>query len=112
MEFTYEKNKDSIIYHLTGNLIGEYDGIAIVESVNDKIGDGHKNFIMNMKDLQHINSTGLGVLITILTKARKIDGDVVLSQPSSFISNLLIITKLNSIFKVYNELEEAKKAFA
>lgn len=112
MEFTYEKNNNSIIYHLTGNLIGEYDGIAIVESVNDKIGDGHKNFIMDMKDLQHINSTGLGVLITILTKARKIDGDVILSQPSSFISNLLIITKLNSIFKVYNNLEEAKTAFA
>lgn len=112
MEFTYEKNNNSIIYRLTGNLIGEYDGIAIVESVNDKIGDGHKNFIMNMKDLQHINSTGLGVLITILTKARKIGGDVVLSQPSSFISNLLIITKLNSIFKVYNDLEEAKTAFA
>jgi anti-sigma B factor antagonist len=112
MEFTYEKNNNSIIYHLTGNLIGEYDGIAIVESVNDKIGDGHKNFIMNMKDLQHINSTGLGVLITILTKARKIGGDVVLSHPSTFISNLLIITKLNSIFKVYNDLEEAKTAFA
>lgn len=112
MEFTYEKNEKSIIYHLTGNLIGEYDGIALVESVNDKIGDEHKNFIMDMKDLQHINSTGLGVLITILTKARKIGGDVVLSEPSAFISNLLIITKLNSIFKVYNSLEEAKIAFA
>jgi anti-sigma B factor antagonist len=54
-----------------------------------------------------INSSGIGVFITLLTKARKKEGDVVIVNPSSYISNLLMITKLNSIFQIFDSTNEA-----
>ncbi|MCB0494437.1 MAG: STAS domain-containing protein, partial [Cyclobacteriaceae bacterium] len=59
----------------------------------------------------HINSSGLGVLITLLTKARKVGGEVVLANPSAYIKNLLLITKLNTIFKIHPNQEKALEAY-
>ncbi len=49
-----------------------------------------------------MNSSGIGVLITILTKFRNKGGEVVLVSPSEQIKKLLIITKLNAIFLIVN----------
>lgn len=107
MEFSTSKAGKVVIYHLSGNLIGETDGIPITESFSEKIEEGARQFVIDLSELQHINSSGLGVLITLLTKARKIGGEVTLANPSSFIKNLLIITKLNTIFKIYPTQDEA-----
>jgi anti-sigma B factor antagonist len=57
-----------------------------------------------------MNSTGLNVLLMILTKARKSGGEAVLCNLSANISSLLSVTKLNSVFTVYNSLDEAELA--
>ncbi|MEZ4774239.1 MAG: STAS domain-containing protein [Bacteroidia bacterium] len=111
MEFKTTTSDQVVIYHLKGNLIGETDGIPLTESFSEYIENGARNFVINLQHLQHINSSGLGVLITLLTKARKIGGEVSLANPSSFIQNLLIITKLNTIFKIHPTEEDAVKAF-
>lgn len=108
MNFTYKQAGIQVgIFNLQGNLIGEKDGIPITESFAEKLEEGARYFVINLESLQHINSAGLGVLITLLTKARKHDGEVVLANPSSYIQNLLVITKLNSIFKIYDDSESA-----
>jgi anti-sigma B factor antagonist len=53
-----------------------------------------------------MNSSGIGVLITLLTKFRNHEGEMVLIKPSETIRKLLIITKLNKIFSI-NETREA-----
>jgi len=112
MEFTIStSDKHIVIYHLDGNLIGETDGLAMTESLNEKLEEGFKQIIINLSDLQHINSSGLGVLITLLTKARKVGGEVVLANPSTYIQNLLLITKLNTIFQIHTSTEEAIEAY-
>ncbi|MCI4667406.1 MAG: STAS domain-containing protein [Bacteroidia bacterium] len=108
MNFTYkEEAPQTGTYNLNGNLIGEKDGLPITESFAEKLEEGVRYFVINLEKLQHINSAGLGVLITLLTKARKNDGEVVLANPSSYIQNLLVITKLNSIFKIFDDTETA-----
>ena len=108
MNFQYKNASSQVgIYNLNGNLIGEKDGIPITESFAEKLDEGVRYFVIDLKKLQHINSAGLGVLITLLTKARKNDGEVVLANPSSYIQNLLVITKLNSIFKIFDDTESA-----
>ncbi len=108
MEFTYKQMSPQVgIYNLQGNLIGEQDGIDITESFSEKLEEGSRQFVIDLSHLQHINSSGLGVMITLLTKARKLGGEVVLSNPSNYIQNLLVITKLNSIFKVFDDRESA-----
>jgi anti-anti-sigma regulatory factor len=51
------------------------------------------------------------VLITLLTKARKVSGEVLLTNPSEFINNILIITKLNSVFNIFPDTDSALASF-
>ncbi|MEL7532724.1 MAG: STAS domain-containing protein [Bacteroidota bacterium] len=107
MEFSFEKQEEIGVFKLNGNLIGETDGVPITEAFTEHLGNDVKQFVIDLSELQHINSTGLGVLITLLTKARKVGGEVNLANPSQYIKNLLLITKLNTIFKIHDTTEEA-----
>jgi anti-sigma B factor antagonist len=110
MDFDFELAGQVGVFHLTGNLIGEKDGIPLTDSFSKHLDQSVKQFVIDLKDLQHINSTGLGVLITLLTKARKVGGEVVLAQPSQFIRDLLVMTKLNTIFEIHDDRAAAVEA--
>ena len=76
------------------------------------ITDGSVKFVMEMGELKFINSSGLGMLLTSLTKARKAGGDVVLSNINEQLKNLLVMTKLTSIFTTVNGVDEALSTFS
>ncbi|MCH1612689.1 MAG: STAS domain-containing protein, partial [Flavobacteriales bacterium] len=59
-------------------------------------------------DLEYINSSGFNSLLKILTKSRNMGGDTFLCNINSVIETLLITTKLNTIFKVENKIENLK----
>ncbi len=112
MEFTHSFHNQTITYHLKGRLIGEYDGTAITEAVANNIANGDTHFVLNLKELEHVNSIGLGVMVTLLTKARKAGGELALASPSTIINSMLMITKLNTIFKVFSSVEDAENFHA
>lgn len=108
MQYNFQVIKEKIgVFHLEGNLIGESDGMALTDIFNEQMEEGVLNFVMDLTSLQHINSSGLGVLITLLTKARKKSGELLLVNPSDYIRNLMLITRLNSIFSIFSTTEEA-----
>ncbi|MEM7658867.1 MAG: STAS domain-containing protein [Bacteroidota bacterium] len=111
MELSFDKQDNIGILGLSGNLIGEKDGLPISENFSGYLENGTSQFVIDLSDLQLINSTGLGVLITLLTKARKAGGEVVLANPTDYIQNLLLITKLNTIFQIFPSTEEAVASF-
>jgi anti-sigma B factor antagonist len=99
-------NEGYAILSLEGDLIGEEVGQEIIEAVNNLLIDGIKYCAMDISDVRFVNSSGIGVLITVLTKLRNKDGELVLVNPSSHVKKLLIITKLHAIFKITDTLEE------
>lgn len=112
MKYTFAANQNIGLYTLEGNLIGENDGMPLADNFNEQIELGTRFYIVDLSDVKHINSTGLGVLITLLTKARKKDGEMVLVNPSEYIRNLMMITKLNTIFNIYPDKESARLALS
>lgn len=110
MEYSYKEVNGVGVYALKGTLLGETDGMQLAEEVNEHLEDGIKGCVLDISDLKHINSSGLGVFITLLTRTRKKGGELALLNPSEFISNLLMITKLNSIFDIYEDLGNAVDA--
>ena len=76
-----------------------------METINDNI----VFCAIDIEQVRYINSSGIGVLITILTKFRNKDGEVVLIKPSESVEKLLVITKLNSIFTIVPDIEHALK---
>jgi anti-sigma B factor antagonist len=108
-KFEFERVNDTGLYKLSGNLIGESYGMALMDSFSEQTEEGIRHFVLDLSQMEHINSSGLGVLITLLTKVRKKDGEMALVNPSKHVRNLLMITKLNAIFQCFDSLDEAIK---
>ncbi|SIO18828.1 STAS domain-containing protein [Algoriphagus halophilus] len=111
MKLTYTTSKDDLATYLfiKGDLIGDETGPQLVEVVSDAIEDGVKTFVVDLSEVRYISSSGIGLLITMLTKMRNVGGEVYLAAPSEHVKKLLIITKLNNIFTVYDSVEAFKK---
>ncbi|MFW5761851.1 MAG: STAS domain-containing protein [Cyclobacteriaceae bacterium] len=111
MNYTHTVEGNALFIYLKGDLIGENQGPELMELINDHINQGVTNCAVDISEVRFINSSGIGVLITILTKFRNKEGEVVLIKPSEQVKKLLIITKLNSIFQIVDSKEDAKKNF-
>lgn len=107
MNFAQEIKGSTLILRISGDLIGEDNGTQLVSAVNDAVSHKLLTCIIDISDLRYINSSGIGVLITILTKFRNKGGEVYLMNPSESVKKLLVITKLNAIFHVIKSEAEA-----
>jgi anti-sigma B factor antagonist len=109
MNFNQEIKSNTLILHISGDLIGEDNGVQLVEAVKEAISHKVMTCIIDISELRYINSSGIGVLITLLTKFRNKGGEVYLMRPSESVKKLLVITKLNAIFQVIQSEEEIIK---
>ena len=100
-----EKKSNSIWVSLAGKLINEDDGKNMSDQIISEISKTHCNVIINLKDLEYINSSGFNNILKILTNSRNLAGDTVLCNANSLIEKLLITTKLNTIFNVQSDIE-------
>lgn len=111
MEYSHEIINDVLVLRLSGDLIGENHGPELISVINDAINENIIFCAIDISEVRYINSSGIGVLITVLTKFRNKGGEVVLIKPSESVEKLLIITKLNSIFTVVSNLDRAFSEF-
>ena len=111
MEFSYstDKQQDYTVFYLNGDLIDKNQGKEMLVGIEAFIAAGEKKIILNLKDLNYINSSGLNVLIHVLTKTRKANGDTAICCVNKKITELLVITKLDSIFNVCDDEVEAQE---
>jgi anti-sigma B factor antagonist len=107
MEHSYTTLDNILILTLKGDLIGENNGPELVNIVNDTLHDNVNLCAVDLSEVRYMNSSGIGVLITLLTKFRNQEGEMILVKPSEKIEKLLLITKLNNIFSIVESKEEA-----
>ncbi|NJN27606.1 MAG: STAS domain-containing protein [Cyclobacteriaceae bacterium] len=107
MQYSHEIVNNVLVLKLSGDLIGENHGSELISIINDAINEEIVFCAIDINEVRYINSSGIGVLITILTKFRNKGGEVVLIKPSESVEKLLLITKLNSIFFIVPDIEHA-----
>lgn len=109
--FNITPKSDFILLELQGELLDAFTAIEMLEKINELLNEEKqtKNIIIDLHGLNFINSTGLGVLIKVLTKARNTGGEVIITRVEKRVKDLLVITKLNSVFKVVDTLKNAKE---
>ena len=112
MDFQYKFSDQSGVQVITlsGKLLGKEQSEALSNAMDTSISDGNSNFVMDLEKLSYMNSTGLNILISFLTKARNAGGELIITNVPSTINKLLIITKLNNVFHVEETLELAIEA--
>ena len=113
MEFNYKiTNKGTYaIVEMAGNLIDKNQATPLLEEIQSLINKGIHGFIISMEEFRYLNSNGLNVLVNILTKSRKNGGDTTICCVSDKIKELLIITKLNTVFTITEDLPAALRQF-
>lgn len=111
MEFSFEIEKKEG-YHLlkmAGNLMDKNSALPMLNTIQELSESGDNRYILDLGKLIYMNSSGINVLINILTRARNMGGDVVITGISQKINSLLVVTKLNSVFKVSDTIVDAEE---
>lgn len=109
MQFQYKIREEMgiLICSLHGELIDKNQAAALVEETDRLISAGNLKIVLDLSDLKYINSSGLNVLINMLTRARKNGGETIIANVSQKVKELLVITKLNTVFTVTESVEKA-----
>ena len=75
------------------------------------LDEGRLKVIVNLSEVAYLDSTGLGVLISGFTRALKRGGDLRLVCVSEPILRILEVTRLTTVFDIYNNEEDALRHF-
>ena len=70
------------------------------------------NLLLDLSKMTHIDSSGLGLLVRALQKARAAGGEVRLACLQAHPRIVFDITKVFRVFEIFDTVEEARKAFA
>jgi anti-sigma B factor antagonist len=106
-DYTIRKDLNVIIIALSGELIDRNQANGLVEEIDGLLENGEMKYVFDLSELKYINSSGLNVLIQVLTKARRSGGEAIVASVSKKVNELLIITKLNTVFIVTDTVEKA-----
>lgn len=112
MEYTITEKDNCVVVSFKGHLTGGADAAEFRDEINTLAEEGKTNVVGDMGDVSFMNSSGLGTLIAVLTSMRKRGGDFKLCNAQERIRSLLKISKLFTVFDLYETCEEAIEAFS
>ena len=102
---------DVTILDLSGEVrIGD-SSVALRNSVRNLSDQGKKKLLLNLAGVKYIDSSGIGELIANYTTVSRQGGQLKLLNLTDRIQNLLVITKLLTVFDSYEDEAEALKSF-
>ena len=99
-----------IVVDCAGRIVFGDETAALRDHVRGLISNGTK-IVLNLADVTYIDSGGLGTLVALYTTARNAGGAVKLARLTQRVGDLLQVTKLLTVFEVYNSEEEAVQSF-
>ena len=99
MKQTIHVVNDQVIVDLSGSIYVE-DAAAIRFNLIEYIEKGHKRFVVNLADVDYIDSSGLGVLVAIQKRALQHGGGVVIKGLRGMVKELFELTRLTKVFEI------------
>ncbi len=92
---------------IAGNALSEADCMPLIDTVEDNLNSGVKKFIINLEQVQTLNSIGLNMLIRAFTLVRNAGGELYIVNISSKINQVLLLTKLNTVLNIATSFKNA-----
>jgi anti-sigma B factor antagonist len=106
-----ESSREGVdILSLKGRLtVGEASTVR--EKVNAVAAAGRFNVLLNLEHVEYIDSTGLGAMVICFTSLKKAGGALKLVNPNKRNVELLLLTKLHTIFEVFSDEQDAVNSY-
>ena len=101
---------DVVILDLSGRITMGEGTLIIRENIQKLLNAGDRKFLLNLADVDYIDSSGLGELVTSFTTVRNQGGELKLLNLTRRVQDLLQITKLLTVFEAFDNETEALKS--
>ena len=108
-EYKVEPRETYTLISLSGVLIAPNQAQEVIGEMEEAIIEGTLNVVVDLSGIKTMNSTGLSLLISILTKARNAGGEAVIASLPEKVNELMVITKLYTVFTVAESIEAAEE---
>jgi len=110
LEINVTEREGVTILALKGRLtVGEASSVR--EKVNELLAQGKKNLIFDLEHVDYIDSTGLGSMVICYTTIKKAGVMLKLLNLNKRNIELLLLTKLHTIFEVFSDEQDAVNSF-
>ncbi len=85
---------------------------AFKEKINEVVEQGKYKLVINLGNTEFMDSSGLGALVSRIAESRSNQGDIRLATLTDRVLELLEITQLNKVLKLYDELDAAIESYS
>ena len=111
MKIEKRKKGNVTIFDLKGKILFG-DGIdELRQSINASIKENEKQLVLNFAEVPYLDSTGLGEVVRSYTTLKKEGGTVKIANLSNKVKDLMMVTKLITVFETFNNETEAVNSF-
>jgi anti-sigma B factor antagonist len=100
------------VIKVTGRLDPADGADQLFEMIQAFIEQDEVDFLIDLRSVTYISSTGVGSLIKCYRSVLKMKGHVKLLSPSQSVRNILAISKLDGVFEIFSNENEALASFA
>ena len=107
---TTDKRGQIMVIAIEGDIEFD-DSIQLNETFNQIIQNETNKFVLNLKECNYIDSSGLGALVEGLKATQKAGGDLRLCNLNEDFKEILMMTRIIKYFQIYDSVDEAMKSF-
>lgn len=111
MSYSWSETSSGVQILSIQDWLQDADNRDLLAEIEQRIAAGKVEFVVDLSQTSLINSLGLSVLIQLLTRARNNGGEVVIAHISPKIRQILLVTRLQTMFIVKDDLAEALAFF-
>ena len=100
------------VVDLSGRITLGEGSVVLRDAVRELLSKGSKKILVNLADVNYIDSSGIGELVSAFTTVRNQQGELKLLNLTKKVHDLLQITKLYTVFDVKDDEAAAIKSFS
>ena len=111
MKWSARNAGDVVVFDLKGALEGAHDAYQIKEAIREKLQAGNRKFLINLDQVDFINSTGIGIIAHVFHSISTSGGKMKISNANEKVSRVMTVTKLLEVFDAYPNEADALASF-
>jgi anti-sigma B factor antagonist len=111
LEIQQREREGVVVLDLAGRITVGEEATMLRDKLRELAGAGSRNVILNLEGIDYIDSTGLGAMVVGFTALRRAGGKLKLENLNRRNIELLLLTKLTTVFEVFNDETDAVNSF-
>ena len=111
IKMNVRENNGVSVVDVSGRVTLGDGAIPLREALRDLATTGHMKILLNLGEVSYLDSSGLGVLVSTFATLNSLGGTLKLFNLSSRVKDLLLVTKLYTVFEVFDDEAVAINSF-